>query len=82
MPYVAGPQARHRVCHSARRQGRRYAVARLERHKKFLRGEVAHRIDLRYAPELRFRLDESFDVGGRIDELLRQPEVKRDLEED
>jgi ribosome-binding factor A len=57
-------------------------VATLERHKKFLRGEVAHRIDLRYAPELRFRLDESFDVGSRIDELLRQPEVKRDLEED
>ena len=57
-------------------------VATLERHKKFLRGEVAHRIDLRYAPELRFRLDESFDVGARIDELLRQPEVKRDLEED
>jgi ribosome-binding factor A len=57
-------------------------VATLERHRKFLRGEVAHRVDLRYAPELRFRLDESFEVGERIDALLRQPEVKRDLDEE
>ena len=57
-------------------------LATLDRHRKFLRGEVAHRIDLRYAPELRFRLDESFDEGQRIDSLLRSPEVKRDLDED
>jgi ribosome-binding factor A len=54
-------------------------IAALDRNRKFLRGEVAHRIDLRYAPELRFRLDESFDEGERIDRLLQQPEVKRDL---
>jgi ribosome-binding factor A len=57
-------------------------VAALERHRKFLRGEVAHRVDLRFAPELRFRLDDSFDEGERIDSLLRSPEVKRDLDED
>jgi ribosome-binding factor A len=57
-------------------------VATLDRHRKFLRGEVAHRIDLRYAPELRFRLDTSFDEGDRIDALLRAPEVKRDLDDD
>ncbi len=57
-------------------------VATLDRHRKFLRGEVAHRIDLRYAPELRFRLDESFDEGEHIDSLLRSPEVKRDLDGD
>jgi ribosome-binding factor A len=54
-------------------------LAALERNRKYLRGEVAHRIELRYAPELRFRLDESFDEGERIDRLLEQPEVKRDL---
>lgn len=50
-----------------------------ERNKRYLRGEIAHRVNLRYAPDLRFRLDESFAEGERIDALLRSPEVKRDL---
>lgn len=54
-------------------------VAALERNKKFLRGEIAREVNLRFAPELRFRLDESFATGDRIDALLRSPEVKRDL---
>jgi ribosome-binding factor A len=54
-------------------------VATFERHKRFLRGEIAHRINLRYAPDLRFQLDTSFEEGDRIDTLLRAPEVKRDL---
>ena len=58
------------------------ALAALERHRKFLRGEVGHRVNLRFTPELRFLLDQSFDEGGRIDELLRSPEVKRDLDGD
>ena len=57
-------------------------VAALDRNKRYLRGEVAHRVNLRYAPDLRFRLDTSFDEGDRIDALLRSPEVKRDLDED
>ena len=57
-------------------------VATLDRHRKFLRGEVAHRVTLRYAPELRFRLDESFDEGEHIDSLLRSPQVTRDLDGD
>jgi ribosome-binding factor A len=57
-------------------------VATFERNRKFLRGEVAHRINLRYAPDLRFALDTSFAEGDRIDALLRKPEVKRDLGED
>ena len=56
-------------------------VAALERNKKYLRGEIAHRVNLRLAPELRFRIDTSFEEGGHIDALLRSPEVKRDLEE-
>lgn len=55
-------------------------VAALERHKPYIRGEIAHRINLRYAPELRFRLDRSFEEGAHIDALLRSPTVRRDLE--
>ena len=54
-------------------------VAAFERNKRFLRGEVAHRVNLRYAPDLHFRLDTSFDEGDKIDALLRAPGVKRDL---
>jgi ribosome-binding factor A len=61
-------------------KGAENLVAAFERNKKYLRGEVAHRVNLRYAPELRFRLDESFDKGDRIDSLLRSPEVKRDVD--
>jgi len=57
-------------------------LAAFERNKRFLRGDVAHHVALRYAPELRFRLDTSFDEGDRIEALLRSPEVKRDLGED
>ena len=51
----------------------------LERHKKFLRGEMAHRVNLKFTPELRFRADESFGEGDRIEKLLRSPQVQRDL---
>ncbi len=57
-------------------------VAALERHKKFLRTEIAHRINLKFAPDIRFRVDERFAEAERIDKLLRSPEVKRDLDHD
>jgi ribosome-binding factor A len=56
-------------------------VAAFERNRRYLRGEVAHRVNLRLAPELRFRLDTSFEEGDHIDALLRSPEVKRDLKD-
>ena len=55
-------------------------VAALERNKKFLRGEIAHRINLKFAPDIRFRIDERFDEAARIEKILRTPEVRRDLE--
>ncbi len=55
-------------------------VAALERNKKFLRGEIAHRVNLKFAPELRFRVDERFDEAERIEKILRTPEVRRDIE--
>jgi ribosome-binding factor A len=55
-------------------------VAHVEKHKRFLRGEVAKRVDLRYMPELRFRIDTSFESSRRIDELLASSKVARDLD--
>ena len=51
----------------------------LKRAASYLRGEVARLVDLRYAPELRFITDTSFDTAGRISTTLAQPEVQRDL---
>src|SRR5471030_1877962 len=57
-------------------------LAALEHNKKFLRGEVARRVNLKFAPDIRFRVDERFDEAERIDKLLRSPAVKKDLEKD
>jgi ribosome-binding factor A len=57
-------------------------LAALERNKRYLRGEIARRVNLKFAPEIRFRLDERFDEAERIEKLLRTSEVRRDLERD
>src|SRR6266404_9815249 len=57
-------------------------IAALERHKKFLRGETARRVNLKFAPDVRFRVDERFDEAERIEKLLRTPAVQRDLAPD
>ena len=54
-------------------------LAALERHKKFLRGELGHQINLKFAPEVRFRIDDAFDNAPRIDALLNSERVRRDL---
>jgi ribosome-binding factor A len=51
----------------------------LDRHKRFIRGEIAKEINLKFAPEVRFRIDDSFDAVSRIDALLNSDRVKRDL---
>jgi ribosome-binding factor A len=56
-------------------------IKALGRHARFLRGEVSRRVDLKYMPDLTFRLDETFDEADRIDALLRSPAVSRDLDE-
>ena len=57
-------------------------VEALDRNRKFLRGAVTKRVDLKFSPELRFRVDSSFETGERIDALLRSPGVRRDLGDD
>lgn len=61
-------------------QDEKPVLAALERHRKLLRAEVARRVNLKFAPELRFRRDETFDEADRIEALLRTDEVRRDLD--
>lgn len=45
----------------------------------YLQGEVARRVNTKYAAKLKFLTDESFDEGSHIDALLRSAHVARDL---
>ena len=56
-------------------------IAALERNKKFLRGEVVRKVNLKFAPDIRFRLDESFENAAKIDALLNSPKVRGDLDD-
>jgi ribosome-binding factor A len=56
-------------------------VAALNRHKKFIRGRVAPEVNLKFAPEIRFYVDTTFDEFGKIDALLRSDRVQRDLQD-
>lgn len=46
----------------------------------FFQREVAQRLKLRFAAKLKFLSDESFDEASRIDRLLSDPRVARDLD--
>jgi ribosome-binding factor A len=57
-------------------------LAALKHHVRYLRGEVSRRVNTKYAANLKFLADESFDEGSHIDALLRSPEIARDLDDD
>jgi ribosome-binding factor A len=57
-------------------------LAALDRNRRYLRAEIARRINLKFAPDIRFRIDERFEEAERIDRLLRTPQVRRDLDND
>ena len=57
-------------------------VAALNRHRKFVRGRVAPQINMKYAPEVRFFVDDTFEEASRIDALLRSDKVQRDLDDE
>lgn len=52
----------------------------LNRHAKFLRGQLGRSIDMKFTPDLKFIEDESFDEAERINRLFDDPKVKADLE--
>ena len=54
-------------------------IEALDRHRKYLRGEIAHRINMKFAPDVRFKIDQSFDFSAEIDAILDSPKVKQDL---
>ena len=56
-------------------------LAALRRNTAYLQREVAQRLGLKFAPKLQFHADESFDEAERIDRLLNDPKVARDLGE-
>lgn len=55
-------------------------IVALNSNKRFLRGEIAQRVNLKFAPDIRFRVDERFDEAERIEKILRTPRVRRDIE--
>ena len=55
-------------------------IAALDANKRYIRAEIAHAINLKFAPDLRFRQDVSFEEATRIDRLLDSPKVRQDTE--
>ncbi|MBB3526600.1 30S ribosome-binding factor RbfA [Rhizobium sp. BK456] len=61
----------------------RVVIEALNRHARYIRGRLGQQLrQMKYMPEVRFRDDTSFDNYKKIDELLRSPEVRRDLDGD
>ncbi len=63
-------------------EGAEEIVAALNRHHRFIRGRVAPALDLKFAPDLKFFVDNTFDEFGKIDALLRSDRVQRDVLKD
>jgi ribosome-binding factor A len=63
-------------------EGAEEVVAALNRHHRFIRGRIAPELDLKFAPDLKFFVDNTFDEFGRIDAILRSERVQRDLHKD
>ena len=57
-------------------------VEALMKHRRFIRGELTPRLQLKYMPEIKFRMDTSIDYASSIDALLANPKVKGDLDRD
>ena len=55
-------------------------IAALERNRRYIRGLLAPKLDMRYMPEIRFKIDTALDYAEKIDQLLKDPAVARDLE--
>lgn len=63
-------------------QGADEVVAALNRHHRFIRGRIAPELDLKFAPDLKFYVDNTFEEFGKIDAILRSERVQRDLDHD
>ena len=63
-------------------QDERAVLKALRTNTAFFQKEVAKRLGLKFAPKLAFQSDESFDEAERIERLLDDPRVARDLDDD
>lgn len=54
-------------------------LAALEKHKRFIRTSLARSVNLKYAPDIRFRADEGFEEAMKIERLLASEQVRRDV---
>jgi ribosome-binding factor A len=57
-------------------------VEGLNRHAKFLRGQLGRTIEMKFTPDLKFLHDESFNEAQRMDRLFDDPKVRQDLRTD
>jgi ribosome-binding factor A len=57
-------------------------LAAMERNRRYIRGLISPRLKMKFMPELRFRLDTTVDYAAHVDELLQDPDVRRDLDKD
>ncbi len=58
------------------------AVDVLNKNRKYIRGLLAPKLDMKFMPEVRFRIDTSLEYANKVDEILRKPEVQRDLKKE
>lgn len=61
--------------------GAKEVVEALNKHARFVGGRLAPQLDLKYAPQIRFFVDDTFEEASRIDTILRSDRVRRDLED-
>jgi ribosome-binding factor A len=57
-------------------------LAALERNKRYIRAQLAQAVNLKFAPDIRFRRDETFEEASRIDALLASAKVRQDIDKD
>jgi ribosome-binding factor A len=76
-----GPDLKHAIAFVARlgRSDVDVLLPALKRATPFLRGQVAHSLRLKFAPDLTFQPDTALEYATKIDRLLHKPEVVRDL---
>jgi ribosome-binding factor A len=58
----------------------RSVLAALEHNKRYIRGEIAEAVNLKFAPDIRFMADETFEEADRIERLLASDKVRQDLD--
>jgi ribosome-binding factor A len=47
-------------------------LATLNRAKGYIKSSLAHRVRIRYIPNIEFKIDNSYEYGGKIDALLEE----------